>query len=402
MGFIRRFFEKRATLRNPPDWLYKAFTGGSPTLSGQTVSPDTALTLSSYYAAIRAISEDVGKLPLILYRRLEPRGKERAAGHPLYRLLHDSPNVEMSTMSFRETLTLHAIGWGNGLAEIVRDGAGNPVALWPLDPSKVRIDRGPDKRLRYRIWVGNAEVTLQSRDVFHLHGLGFDGVTGYSVAHLARECIGEALAAGKSGAAFFGNNSTPSGVLEAPNPISAEAFKNLAKSWKEKFQGAEKSHQVVVLEQGIKFTPIGIPNKDAQWIEAREFHVSELARWLRIPPHKIGHLRNSTFNNIESQSIEYVVDCLQSWLVRWEQEISRKLLPERSDLFAEHLVDGLLRGDTAGRFNAYRTAILAGWMSRNEARALENLNPVDGLDEFLTPLNTEAAPKTDTDNPRVA
>lgn len=392
MGFLTRWFEKRATLRNPPDWLTRCFVGGDKTVSGQIVGPDTALTLSSYFAAIRAISEDVGKLPLILYQRLNPRGKERASGHPLYRLLHDTPNIEMSSMSFRETLTLHAIGWGNGLAEIVRDDGERPVALWPLDPTKVKIDRGDDKRIRYTVTLPQGkEATLQPRDVFHLHGLGFDGVTGYSVAHLAREGIGAALAAEKSGAALFGNGCLPGGVLETDGKLQHEAMENLKRSWEEILKGADRHHKTVVLEQGLHFKPMAFPNKDSQWIEAREFSVSELCRWLRIPPHKIAHLRNATFSNIEQQSIEYVVDTLQPWCVRWEQEISRKLIPAGSDLFAEHLVDGLLRGDTAGRFNAYRTAILSGWMSRNEARALENLNPAEGLDEFLQPLNTGPA-----------
>ena len=390
MGFLKRIFsEKRSTLRNPPDWLHQAFTGGSATVSGETVGPDRALTLSSYFAAIRAIAEDVGKLPLILYRRLEPRGKERMTGHPLYRLLHDEPNADMSAMSFRETLTLHAIGWGNGLAEIVRDDRGMPLALWPLDPNRVRIERGLDKRLRYTAYddTGKA-VVLQARDVLHVHGLGFDGVTGYSVAHLARESIGGALAAEKSGAALFGNSAMPVGVLQTDGVLSPECMGNLRDSWDRAFKGSEKHGKTAVLEQGLKWSSTQIPNKDSQWIEAREFHVSELARWLRIPPHKIAHMRDATFSNIESQSREYVTDTLQPWLVRWEQEIARKLIPAGGGLFAEHLVDGLLRGDTEGRFNAYRSAILAGWMSRNEARALENLNPADGLDEFLQPLNT--------------
>jgi len=156
-------------------------------------------------------------------------------------------------------------------------------------------------------------------------------------------------------------------------------------------KGAGKAHKTAILANGVTWKSIGVPNKDSQWIETREFYVSELARWLRIPPHKIAHLRNATFSNIEAQSIEYVTDCLQPWLVRWEQEIARKLIPPGSDLFAEHLVEGLLRGDTATRYNAYRSAILAGWLSRNEVRELENLNPADGLDEYLEPLNTGPA-----------
>jgi len=263
------------------------------------------------------------------------------------------------------------------------------VALWPLDPNRVRIDRGPDKRLRYTAWddTGRA-VVLAARDVLHLHGLGFDGVTGYSVAHLAREGIGAALAAERSGAALFGNGAVGLGVLETPGELGLDAAQRLRESWEEAYRGSSKHHKTAILEQGLTWKPTAIPNKDAQWIEAREFGVSELARWLRIPPHKIGMLKDATFSNIEEQSREYVTDSLQPWLVRWEQEIARKLLPIKSDLFAEHLVDGLLRGDTEARFNAYRTAILAGWMSRNEARAIENLNPVEGLDTFLEPLNT--------------
>lgn len=386
---IAKVFERRS-VRTPPDWLYASLTGGERTVSGETIGPDKALTLSAYYAAIRAISEDVAKLPLILYKRLKPRGKQRMEGHPLYRLLHDSPNVEMSSIALRETLTLHAIGWGNGLAEIVRDKGGRAVALWPLDPTRVRIERGDDLRLRYVVapTAGKPEITFKSMDVFHLHGLGFDGLTGYSVAHLARESVGAALGAEKCGAALFGNSSRPDGVLETPEPLSKEAKANLLESWERAHKGAALAHKTVVLEEGIVFKPISVPNKDAQWIEAREFMVSELARWLRIPPHKIAHMRDATFANIESQAREYVIDTLQPWMVRWEQEIARKLLPPRSPLFAEHLVDGLLRGDTEARFKAYQTAILSGWMSRNEARARENLHPIEGLDVFLEPMNT--------------
>lgn len=391
MGFLTRWLERRSTVRDPAPWLHTALAGTEPTTAGVNVSPDKALTLSAYFAAIRAIAEDVAKLPLILYRHLDPRGKQRMNGHPLYRLLHDSPNDEMSSMSFRETLTLHAIGWGNGLAEIVRNANKQPVALWPLDPARVRIERGPDMRLRYVVYpAGKSEtVTLGPMDVFHVHGLGFDGVTGYSVAHLARESIGAALAAEKQGAALFGQGSVPGGTLETDYKLGPEQISNLRSQWEKKYGGLDKAHRLAVLPHGTRYKPIAIPNKDAQWIQAREFSVSELARWLRIPPHKIAHMRDATFSNIESQAREYVVDTLQPWMTRWEQEIARKLIPARSPLFAEHLVDGLLRGDTEGRFKAYRTAILSGWMSRNEARALENLNPAEGLDEFLIPLNTE-------------
>lgn len=388
MGFLSRWFERRATLRNPPDWLSAAL-GAVSTVSGESVSPETALTLSSYYAAIRAISEDVGKLPLILYRHLQPRGRKRATDYSLYRLLHDEPNHDMSAMSFRETLTMHSIGWGNGYAEIVRNKkSGRVAALWPLNPTQVTVERNDANKIIYRVRPTKGdEVTLPAERVLHIHGLGFDGLTGYSVAHLARESIGAALAAEKSGAALFGNSSVPGGVVQHPKKISDQTKKKMRKDWEEMHKGASNSHRVAIFEEGITWQSIALPNKDAQWIEAREFSVSELARWLRIPPHKIGDMKRATFSNITSQAIEYVVDCLQPWLVRWEQEIARKLIPARSKMFAEHLVDGLLRGDTTARFEAYGKAIRDGWMSRNEVRQRENLNPADGLDEFLVPLN---------------
>ena len=394
---IRRLFERRSGVRTPADWLYSVFTGGGPTLSGVTVSPDTALTLSSYFAAIRAISEDVAKLPLIVYRR-EERGKSRMSGTPLYRLLHDEPNPEMSAMTFRETLMLHAISYGNGYAEITRDKSGKPTALWPMDPRRVRIERDPQRRIIYRILPtdGGPEVVFTPRDVFHLHGLGFDGLTGYSVATLARESIGAALAAEKSGAALFGNGSRPDAILTHPGEIGDKARSNLTRSIEERHGGPERTGRLMVLEEGMGYMPIAVPNRDAQWIEARGFNVGEMCRWLRIAPHKVQLLIDATYSNIESQSREYVCDTLTPWLVRWEQEIARKLIPARSQLFAEHLVDGLLRGDTTVRFNAYQTAIQSGWMSRNEARALENLNPEPGLDEFLVPLNSGEVGRDDT------
>lgn len=389
MAFWNRLFERRATLRNPPDWLVNALAA-TPTASGESVGPDKALTLSSYFAAIRAISEDVAKLPLLLYRHMQPRGRERAVDHPLYRLLHDSPNDDMGAMTFRETLTMHAVGWGNGFAEIVRDKkSGRVRALWPLNPTQVTVERDDAKRLIYKVRPSiGEEVMLRADQVLHLHGLGFNGLVGYSVAHLARESIGAALAAQASGAALFANGSRPGGVLEIAGELKPEAHEHLRKSWQEVHGGTANAHRTAILEYGLTYKSIALPHKDSQWIESRQFDVSELARWLRLPPHKIGHLADATFSNIESQSREYVCDTLQPWLVRWEQEIARKLIPVRSKMFVEHLVDGLLRADTEKRFEAYGKAIRDGWMSRNEVRERENLNPSPGLDTFLEPLNT--------------
>jgi HK97 family phage portal protein len=383
--------EKRSTLAAPADWLIDSLTGGAATVSGENVSPARAMGLSAYFDAIRIISEDCGKLPLPLYDRQPDGGKNRLPKHPIYRLIHDQPNPEMSAQAFRETLTQHALGWGGGFAEIERRGDGFPVALWPLDPAIVTVERDRDtKRLDYVIRGPDRGVHhLRPENVFHLHGLGFDGVTGYSVARLAKQSIGLALASEKSGAAFFGNDARPGGVLQTPNALDPEAKTKLREQWNAAHRGSQHAYKMVVLEDGMTFNPITIPSKDAQWVESRMFSVEEIARWFRVPPHKLQHLLRATFSNIAEQSIEYVVDCLLAWLKRWESEIWRKLIP-RSDqarIFAEHVVEGLLRGDVVARFDAYQKAIQTGWMSRNEARVLENMNPAEGLDAFLEPMN---------------
>lgn len=393
--------ESRATLRDPNvEWLTDALTGGRQTLSGERVSPASAMGLAAYFAAIRAIAEDCAKLPLPLYARLPNGGKERLPKHPVFRLINQEPNAEMSAQSFRETLTAHAMGWGGGFAEIERRRDGFPVALWPLDPSTVTVERNREtSAIEYVVRGPKPEVRLRAADVFTINGLGFDGVTGYSVAALAKQSIGLGLASEKSGAALFGNDARPGGVLETPNTIDPEAKKKLAEAWNRAYQGTEHSHKVAILEDGLSFKTMAVPSKDAQWIESRQFTVEEIARWFRIPPHKLQHLLRSTFSNIAHQSIEYVVDTLLSWLKRWESEIWRKLIP-RSDqdrLFAEHIVEGLLRGDSVARFDGYQKAIQTGWMNRNEARILENLNPADGLDEFLEPLNMAPAGEATND-----
>lgn len=399
--------ETRSTLRDPDGWLIEALGGGGRTLSGVTVGPNSALGLSSYYAAIRAISEDVGKLPLPLYRRLKPKGKERAFTHPLYRLIHDQPNPEMGSETFREVLTAHALGWGGGYAEIQRRG-NVPIALWPLDPQQVTVERDKDtNRLVYIVrQPRREEKRLRAFEVFHVHGLGFDGVTGYSVARLAKQSIGLALATEQSGAAFFGNGARPGVVLETDKYLAPEAKTQLAEAWNRAYQGIDNSHKTVVLEDGMKANQFAVNNEDAEWILSREFSVEEIARWFRIPPHKISHLKHATFSNISHQGIEYVVDTLLAWLKRWEREIWRKLIPraDQDAVFAEFTVEGLMRGDAPARYDGYQKAILTGWMNRNEARALENMNPEDGLDDFLEPMNMETVgeepePDDGTSNP---
>lgn len=399
-----RLRELRSTLRNPAEWLLDAFTGGSAPAAGIRVGPSQALTLSAYFAAIRAISEDIAKLPLVTYRRLKPQGKERVPEYPLYTLLHDAPNPEMTSMAFRETLTQHAIGWGNGYAEI--EWAGNtPKALWPLDPTQVEPKRDSvNGELYYLVrgWNGKPDTTLRMENMFHLHGLGYDGITGYSVAQLARESLSTAAALEQSAGGFFGNGSRPGGILETPNKLGNEGRRNLRESWEEAHGGAANAGRTAVLEQGVQFKTISISNKDAQWIEARQFSVEEFCRWTRVPPHKVAQLLHATFTNIAHQDLEYHGDALMPWEVRWEQEAHRKLIPksERSTYFVEHVTAAVLRSDTATRYAAYATARVNGWMSANKILELENLNPIGKQgDIYWMPANMMDASKVNDPPP---
>ncbi len=384
-----------STLKDPALWLLDAL-GGRETTSGERINPEKSLTLSAYYACIRSISEDIAKLPFMVYRALSPRGKERVRDHPVYPLLHHAPNDEMTAMSFRETMTHWAMGWGGGVAEIERTERGIPAALWPIHPSRVEIRRDASRSIIYVVRSDDitpsrnrsVAVILQPRDVLHIHGLGVDGLHGYSIAQLARESIGLGMAAQRFGSSFFGHGATMGVVLEHPGQLQPTAIDNLRRSWSEMHEGAQNAYKTVILEQGMKANQTSIPPEQAQFLQTRYFQVEDIARWFRMPPHKIQHLLRSTFSNIEAQAIEYVGDTLVPWLVRWEQESKRKLFrPDEVDLFAEHVIQALLRGDQKARSEFYSKQFAVGALSSNDIREKENENPVLGGDQYFVPMN---------------
>lgn len=388
---ISRWFERRATLKDTYGWFVEHLLGGTNTAAGVDVGPNQALTLSAYFAAVRAISEDIGKIPLILYRRIGERSKERATSHPVYRLLHDAPNDDMSAMDFRSCLTAHALNWGNGYAYIERSVNLTPMALIPLHPARMRIDRNPENRLMYlyRDDEGREHV-MDQRDVFHIRGLGSNGIQGYSIARLARESLGQGLAEVKAGAAFFGNHSRPAVAIKMAGPDPGREKKDeFREQWEARYKGPDKIGGTAILYGGADIKPLTMSNEDSQYIESRHLTVEEMARWLRVPPHIIGHLLRSTFSNIAVQGVEYVTFCLLSWAVRWEQEIRRRLISARErNIFAEHLFAGLLRGDTETRYRAYAIARQWGWKSANDILAHENENPIGPAgDVYLVPMN---------------
>ena len=393
MGIFSGLFKSRDKPQNRTVGSnYAFFMGG--TTSGKAVTERSAMQMTAVYSCVRILSEAVAGLPLHLYKYTDSGGKAMALGHPLYRLLHDEPNPEMSSFVFRETLMTHLLLWGNAYAQIIRNGKNEIVALYPLMPNKMSVDRDEDGRLYYTYYRGTDEaiknkefaVTLQPSDVLHIPGLGFDGLVGYSPIAMAKNAIGMAIACEEYGAKFFANGAAPGGVLEHPGTIKDP--QRVRESWQSTFGGSGNANKIAVLEEGMKYTPIGISPEQAQFLETRKFQINEIARIFRVPPHMVGDLEKSSFSNIEQQSLEFVKYTLDPWVIRWEQSIQRSLLnsEEKKKYFAKFNVEGLLRGDYQSRMNGYAIGRQNGWMSANDIRELENLDRIpaeDGGDLYL-------------------
>ena len=361
---------------------YRFFLGQST--SGKPVNERSAMQMTAVYACVRILSEAIASLPVHLHQYRGDGSKEKAISHPLYRLLHDEPNPEMTSFVFRETLMTHLLLWGNAYAQIIRNGKGEVVALYPLMPNRMTVDRDEMGHLYYQYQMQDSDtptsksgtVILKPMDVLHVPGLGFDGLVGYSPIAMAKNAIGMAIACEEYGAKFFANGATPGGILEHPGTVKDPA--RVRDSWNAAFGGSSNANKVAVLEEGMKYTPISISPNEAQFLETRKFQIDEIARIFREPPHMVGDLEKSSFSNIEQQSLEFVKYTLEPWIVRWEQAINRALLTEKEKaaFFVKFNVDGLLRGDYQSRMNGYATARQNGWMSANDIRELENLDRI--------------------------
>lgn len=368
------------------------FMGNSS--SGKSVTERSAMQMTAVYACVRILSEAVAGLPLHFYRYKADGSKEKAIDSNLYHLLHDEPNPEMSSFVFRETLMTHLLLWGNAYAQIIRNGKGEIIALYPLMPNKMSVDRDENGKLYYTYTRSDCEpntmngssVVLEPKDVLHIPGLGFDGLVGYSPIAMAKNAIGLAIATEEFGSKFFANGAAPSGVLEHPGTIKDPT--RVREAWQSQFGGSGNSGKVAVLEEGMKYTPISISPEQAQFLETRKFQINEIARIFRVPPHMVGDLEKSSFSNIEQQSLEFVKYTLDPWVVRWEQSLSRSLLSEdeKKQYFFKFNLEGLLRGDYQSRMNGYAIARQNGWMSANDIRELEDLDklsPEQGGDLYL-------------------
>lgn len=394
MGLLERAVGGAVTLRdglaNPTPHLMEALVGGSPTKSSRLVSPDSAESMVAVYAAISILADSVAGLPLPLYRRLRPEGRERVTDHPVWRLLNDAFNPECEAFVGREMLTSHLYGWGNAWAEKEFDGSGRVVALWPILPNRV----APWREGGRFWWVvtrdDGTRSLLRREQVFHLRLRG-DIDLGWSPIRKAREAIGLALAAEEFGARLFANDARPSVVYTHPKTLSDTARANLRKSLEERHEGLSNAHRMALLEEGMDVKAITIPPEDAQFLETRSFQLGEVERLYRLPPFMLADTDRSTSwgTGIGQQQVGFVQFTLASPLHRWESATRHQLLTpaERREMYGEHLVDALMRGDPVARWQAYAQARQWGVLSANDVRIRENLDPVEGGDAYLVPLN---------------
>jgi len=367
---------------------YVPWLGGST--AGKIVTERSAMQMTAVYACVRILSEAIAGLPLFVYRYRPDGGKEKALKHTLFRLLHDEPNPEMTSFIFRETLMTHMLLWGNAYAQIIRNRRGEIMWLYPLMPTRMKVDRDADGKLYYEYRkqsddgaeIKGGTVRLQPYDVLHIPALGFDGLVGYSPIAMAKNAIGLSMAAEEYGAKFFADGGTPKGILKVPSLVKNRD--NVREEWQKGFRGGN----VAILETGAEYKPISINPQEAQFLETRKFQIDEIARIFKVPPHMVGDLEKSSFSNIEQQSLEFVKYTLDPWVCRWEQAMYRALLTEeeKENMFIKFNMDGLLRGDYQSRMNGYAVARQNGWMSANDIRELENMDriPADqGGDDYL-------------------
>lgn len=400
MSILGRLFGRgmRADAASPAadDYWYQPSGIGGMAQSGAFVTGDTAMRVAAVYACVRVLAESLAMLPLRVFR-LGPSGRTKAEDHPLWELLARRPNHIQTPFDFRVMMMGHLALRGNAYGRIIAGPDGVIREVMPLHPDRVRVYRMQDGTLQYQVrdlWSGVLWEKLLPSDILHLRGLSTDGVVGLSPIAVAREVFGGALASQDWSNRLFANNATPGGIIKIPGKTTRETREQVKADWEQRFSGINQ-HRPAVLDQGADFMPLGMTPEDAQFLQTRQFQATDIARVFRVPPHKIGILDRATHSNIEHQGIEFIQDTMLPWVTAWEQAIERDLMTpqERQALTVSFDLDALLRGDIATRFTAYAIARQWGWMSANDVLRAEGKDPVDGLDEYLRPLNMVDATK---------
>lgn len=386
--------EKRDVTVVPQD-LWRPASHGMSTPTGLNVTPYSALTVTSFFAAIRFRSFAVASLPKFLYQRTAT-GKRRATEHPLYSILHDIPNPEMTAFDLWATLDSHVMIRGNAYAEIVLDKNENVVELWPLRPDRMNVTRDEvTGELRYLYTLpdkfNNEKRVLQPYQILHLRGLTHDGVIGYAPITMMRNAVALSKATEEFGSAFFGNGAQPGMVLKHPSKLKDPVvYDRIKDSWEQAHMGLDQAHRVAILEEGMSVEKIGLSPEDSQFLQTRVHQVYEISRMTDVPPQMIFELSQMNYSTMEQMTLDFVVHHLRPWLVAYEQQSNRSLLLDserKSGYFVENLIDGLLRGDLATRYNAYSIGRSNGWLSINDVRKMENMNAIKGGDKYMVPLN---------------
>lgn len=365
-------------------------TTATAAISGVVVDADTALKISTVWACVGLLAETIASLPLVVFRYVGDDGRERARSNPLYTILHDQPNQTQTAAEFREMMTGHVLLRGNAYAQIVPGARGAVDQLIPIHPDRVtKIEKLPNGRLRYQIRQDdNTSKPYNQEDIFHLRGPSKDGIAGMSVIDYARDSFGLTIAAERYGSRFFRNGSTPNGLLKTNKTLTSGAASRLKTGWQTAHSGTNQN-SVAVLEEGLEWQQIGIPPEQAQFLGTREFQAEDVCRWFRVPPHMVGLTSKATSwgSGIEQMSIGFVTYTLMPWLTRWKQTISKDLILATNIYFADFIVEGLLKGDITSRYGAYAVGRQWGWLSKNDVRRLENMNPIPDGDDYLTPMN---------------
>lgn len=361
--------------------------------AGVPVTGDSALGCSTIWAAMRIISESAASLPLKVYEYEADGGRKVASAHPLYTLLHDEPCPGISSMNWREALVACASFRGRAYAEIERRVVnGAPVALWLISPDKVTPFYNDADQLAYKVSrPGGKSEVVSGADMIHLRGPSTDGINGFDLLDIARQDIGLSIAAEKFGRTFFGNGARAGTYLKHPGRLSPEAAERLRADWNKRHQGPGNAHKVAVLEEGMDAGNLGVSAEEAQFLQTREFQVSQVARWFNIPASKLRDKSGQSYSSLEAENLAFYTETLRPWLIRLEQELTLKLLSpaDRERYYFEHSADAILRADTKTRFEIYALAKNWGLLTTNEIREKENMPRVEGGDVLLQPLNMQ-------------
>jgi len=374
MKFRIPFFNKK----EERSWANLDAFEGRETSSGIHINETVALGIPAVYACIRVLSEAIASLPLIVYERFPDGDKQRAKDFSLYRILHDECNPLMTSFELRELLVGHLCLRGNAYCFIERDN-GEVVGLWPLHPDKVTVEVS-GRELIYRYQNNGVEKNYPMSDILHIRGLSSDGIVGYSPLTLLRDSFGHAKAVSEYSSSYFKNDASPGGLLVSPNSLNAQSMSNLRKAWEQGHSGQGKHHRVAIMDSGLEWKSIGISPQDSQLIESQKFSVVEIARVFRVPLNLIMDYERSTYSNVTEQNRSFLTHTLQPWLTRIEQAMIKTLLTEseKSKYIVEHLTQGFLRADTKTRYESYKIAVDAGFLTIDEVRQLENLNKLEG------------------------